>query len=1060
MRPNNKKSAAFSFRIIDLTCLLLIFVFASFTSPKEDSLRNALKKANNRGRVGIYNQLSSIYHKISLDTAMLFAEKALLLANEIQDEEGKAGAFLQKGKIFLIEGRYDSAQEVSRMALDIYSRNNDRRGMAIAYNMMGNSHLWQSRLRAADSIFFISLQLFIQLEDHAGQSAVYKSLGNLNMMQNRFSEALESYLAGCRISEMTGDDALTSSFYTNIGTIYHQRGNFENALKYYYKSLALKEKLNDATSQASLLNNIGLLYTSQSKYIEALEFHRKSLKLDEAIGSEVDIATDLNNLGNVHLQMRNYDSAKNFFLVSLAIRENLGIMRDIAHSLENLGAVHAAKEEYREAVNYYKQSLEINESLGDTKRISLNYINLGQAYTYLNLYDEAEKILLAGLAMREDAGDYLGTSPALSSLAILYESKGDYRRSLDFYKRHIGVRDSLFNESRQKQVMELQTIYETEKKEQELALQNQRLALLQQRSQIDSLWRNGLIAGVILLIAAIIMVYRYQRLRNIQKQQALETQKALTAQLKEVDRMKSRFFANISHEFRTPLTLIIGPAETLQQEPLQEHMKEKLQVIQRSALRLHKLINQLLSLSKLEAGKMELRASQHDMVSFLRRIMNAFESVAERKRIGFDFYQSESEILAFFDAEKMEQIFNNLLSNAFKFTGSNGKVSVSITHSEWNGLPMIKISVKDTGMGISEYQLPYIFDRFYQADVSDTKEYEGTGIGLAIAKELVELHKGMITVSSIKGKGTTFDIYLPTGSGHLREEEIVMTASQDIISSRLDLDDQMDAIEDDSIHKNGPKPMALIVEDHVDLREYIRGAIRDDCVVKYAVDGKEGLEKALELTPDLIISDIMMPKMNGIKLCKTIKSDIRTSHIPVILLTAKSTEEDKLLGLENQADDYLTKPFNTKELALRVKNLIEARRRLQEKFQGSVIVKPKEIEVNSMEQAFLEKLMELLEEHIAEETFGVEELSREIGISRAHLHRKLLALANLSPSRFIRNFRLQRAMDLLQKNAGNIAEVGYLVGFSSPTYFSKCFSEYFGYPPKAVKTLVNPREIK
>ncbi len=565
----------------------------------------------------------------------------------------------------------------------------------------------------------------------------------------------------------------------------------------------------------------------------------------------------------------------------------------------------------------------------------------------------------------------------------------------------------------------------------------------------------------VLIIIILYMVRRYElsrlRLKNRLKIESFETQK-----LKELDEMKSGFFANISHEFRTPLTLILGPAEQLEQNETDDNKKEKIHTIKSSAKRLLKLINQILDLSKLEKGKTRLRCEEGDLVIFLKGITNSFSSIAERKKISLHFVSDASEIQTYFDRDVFEKIFYNLLSNAFKFTAQGGSVEVKINKLESISNPtasdFCKISVKDTGIGIKEDDLPKVFNKFFTVENINGFTEQGSGIGLALVKELVELHKGYIIVESKINSGSIFTVTIPLGKDFLSEDEIAgETISNKLISERNInelIDEEVIEFNTENNKEFNSQPedslIVLLVEDNPDLRKYIGVHLETDYKIIEAATGKEGCEKAVEIIPDLIISDIMMPEMDGYSLCKKLKSDERTSHIPIILLTARAGEEDKLHGLETGADDYLTKPFSSKELLLRVNNLIEVRQILRKKFSGSLIIKPKDIAGSSVDKLFLEKAIRVVENNISNEKFSVEEFSEEMNLSHSQLHRKLKALINQSSIQFIRSIRMQRALELLQHNSGNIAEIAWQVGFTDPSYFTKTFSKHFGYLPSDV----------
>jgi signal transduction histidine kinase/ligand-binding sensor domain-containing protein/DNA-binding response OmpR family regulator len=587
-------------------------------------------------------------------------------------------------------------------------------------------------------------------------------------------------------------------------------------------------------------------------------------------------------------------------------------------------------------------------------------------------------------------------------------------------------------------------------------------------------------------------VRRYEMNRvNLKNQVKLDEVKL--KEKEETDKMKSRFFANISHEFRTPLTLILGPTEKIISSTKEEETQKQTGLIKRNAARLLNLVNQLLDLSKLEAGKLQLQASKGNIVTFVKGLTMSFESLAERKDVKLKVIAEMNDIELYFDRDKMAKILANLLSNAFKFTGEGGEITVALTlipsnsgkgmsnlsavalaKAEGQGERKVVISVKDTGIGISEEELPKLFDRFYQVDSSQTREHEGTGIGLALTKELVELHHGKIRVASQVGKGSEFIVELPVGKEHLRQDEIVDRHETDtnVILNNLPAGEagakNLTHIVEDSVSHFDPagagqaklsvtvenhedKTLILVVEDNADVREYIKDSLGSSFTIEMASNGEQGVKKATEIIPDLIISDIMMPKMDGNELTRRIKNDERTSHIPVILLTAKSEQESKLEGLETGADDYLTKPFDTKELLIRIKNLITIRRKLQEKFSGEKIISRQvEKKLSHLDEKFLSKVLEVAEKHLSEEEFSIEDFGNEVGMGRVQLHRKLKALTGKSPSLYLRSVRLAKAKKMIEEKQGNISEIAYSVGFSTPIYFTKCFKEEFGYTPSNI----------
>jgi signal transduction histidine kinase/DNA-binding response OmpR family regulator len=553
-----------------------------------------------------------------------------------------------------------------------------------------------------------------------------------------------------------------------------------------------------------------------------------------------------------------------------------------------------------------------------------------------------------------------------------------------------------------------------------------------------------------------------ERTRLINEANAQLKQKTLlleeqSEKLQEMDKVKSRFFANISHEFRTPLTLIMGPLDQIRADCADSAARKRIDLAHRNAQRLLGLINQLLDLSKFESGKMKLQAEEADLVPFLKGILEPFEVAAANSKLKIHFHSFRGTIPLFFDPEKLEKIVGNLLSNAVKFTPPGGCIDVSVTGSE----TFVDIAVRDTGRGIPAGELEHIFDRFFQADTTAEHHHKGSGIGLALVKELVELHHGVITVQSKEGdgSGTEFVLRLPQGRAHLSSGEIVERSSRQTGQTEAPLIPLLETVPlseeetadisaeaDDSelsAGKESPQNIILVVEDNADLRFYIRSSLEPDYSVIEAKNGREGIEKAGNVIPDLIISDIMMPEVDGYELCRAVKSDVSTSHIPVILLTARASEESIVQGLETGADDYVTKPFNTRVLRARIANLIELRRQLQLNLNREMFFQPSMVKVSNIDREFLGDLESVLEKNLSDPDFNVEELSRRLYMSRTTVYRKIQALSGESPTDFIRYYRLKRAAQLLKSNFGSITEVAFEVGFNSRAYFTKCFKEKF-----------------
>ena len=546
---------------------------------------------------------------------------------------------------------------------------------------------------------------------------------------------------------------------------------------------------------------------------------------------------------------------------------------------------------------------------------------------------------------------------------------------------------------------------------------------------------------IISFLALLYYIRRYELNRLNLKHEAAKWQ--------EMDSIKSKFFANISHEFRTPLTLILSPLQQFIDKSSNSADLNQFSLMKRNTLHLQQLINQLLDLSRIEAGRLKLAARETDIIRLTRHISAAFESLAESRDIQLIFNSNIEKLLLYIDPDKIEKIISNLLGNALKFSDDNTEIQVSVNKQEArNGdQSLCIIKIKDQGIGISTENLGRIFERFYQADASSSRAYEGSGIGLALVRELVELHHGRISAESELARGTTFTIQLPLGKEHLSADEILAIPAEEI---RIENNRQSSEILEGQlaeINTGSSLPLILVVEDNRDVQSYLAGVLEKDYNLIFAANGHKGIEQSFLHIPDLIVSDVMMPGMDGFEMCRTLKDDLRTSHIPVILLTARAGQQNKLEGLDTGADDYLTKPFDTRELQTRIHNLIEQRRKLQEKFSRQNPFNPQQLDFNENDRSFLAQVIEIVNKNINNPSFNTEMLADKIALSRTQLFRKLKSLTGKSVSEFIRFTRLQHAAQMLRHKQGNVSEVAYSAGFNHLGNFSEHFKKQFGVLP-------------
>lgn len=550
------------------------------------------------------------------------------------------------------------------------------------------------------------------------------------------------------------------------------------------------------------------------------------------------------------------------------------------------------------------------------------------------------------------------------------------------------------------------------------------------------------------LLAIIVRAYWTKNRMNMElsrQKKKLEEQRdqliSLSKQLEEATHAKLVFFTNVSHDFRTPLTLVADPVEQLlEDKTLTPRQQSLLKVVHKNVHILLRLVNQILDFRKYENDKLELVRANMNLRVQLQEWSHSFQTLALKKHIHFvlEVNDDRADYLMAVDAEKMERVYFNLLSNAFKFTPENGTITVTLsTLTKEEGGRYARLVVADTGSGISVQHIRHIFDRFYQIDVN----HAGSGIGLALAKAFVELHGGEITVDSVEGKGTVFTVDIPM--------TVVEEPSADLVQEpRITQQTVVEELEDMETEEQIPdenKECILIIDDNADVRDYVKSLLKEEYTVIEAPDGRAGLKKAMKYVPDAIICDVMMPVMDGLECCRKLKTELQTSHIPVMLLTACSLDEQRIQGFECGADSYISKPFNSKLLLVRLRNLMDNHKRLKQFF-GDKTTLSKE-PVSDVDKGFVDRFRELIEENLADSELSVEDLGSKMGLSRVQLYRKIKALTNYSPNELVRIARLKKAASLLASSEKTISEITYEVGFTSPSYFTKCYKDYFGESP-------------
>jgi signal transduction histidine kinase/DNA-binding response OmpR family regulator/predicted negative regulator of RcsB-dependent stress response len=888
-----------------------------------------------------------------------------------------------------------------------------------------------------------------------------------------------------KLADSLGFDRGQARALDNMGWVHYRRGELDKALSLSMQALRLSHKAKDTWESVNASINIASVYYEQENYAQAIAYFTQAFRMSEKLGDKLLQGRALNNLAFMYLKQGKYPLSLEYSFKALRNNEQTNDKYLISFSLRTIGDVYAKQADYAKALKYQRQALEAAREVGNKYMIVTALNRMGDVYTQLGDYGASLSSQRQALAISLEAGLRPDRVNIYRGMADAYVKTGDFRNAYHYQQLGLALNDSIFKERNSRQIAEMQARYENGRKEQENQLLRQENALKAAVIDNQSLERRWIYTGLAfvgLLIGLAYVTNRRVANRNllIQRQEAqmmeerlqndLRLERLESEKLAELNNLKSHFFANISHEFRTPLTLILAPLEKMMASPtFSTSHDHELKVMHRNTQRLLQLINQLLDLSRLESGSVKLEVSRGDLGRFVRVMAGSLSSLAESRGIDLALHLDTETPPSYFDKDKVEKVLYNLLSNALKFTGAGGKVTVSLDRvsdtavhggaaGQGEAGEYVRISVQDTGKGIPQDQLTKIFDRFYQIDGSATREQEGSGIGLSLVKELVSLHRGTLHVESRPGEGACFTVHLPLFLSCPAESKLLEVAEPQPVPVRTITAGQPEAPATETARAETAKkpakpveadglPLLLIVEDNDEIRTYIREIFAGSYTVAEAANGQDGLTQAIATVPDVIISDLMMPLMDGVELCTRLRQDQRTSHIPLILLTAKASVESRISGFQTGADDYVTKPFHPVELLARVKNLVESRRQLRERFSREVKLQPKDITVASVDELFLQKVLAVVEENLGEAEFSVENLESQMSMSKMQLYRKLKALTGQSPSEFMRNLRLKRAASLISQRSGNISEIAYSVGFNNLSYFAKCFKELYQVTP-------------
>ncbi|WP_026711561.1 response regulator [Flavobacterium filum] len=950
--------------------LLLLFPFLSFSQMEKriDSLQKIAKNAKDIDDIGnAYAELALIYmdNDVEKTQATIDKLKALNVNSSCYKCEGYG--WLYEGMLKVRSGDHQKALEKFKKTATIAKKNDDQ-------------------------------YLYIQ-----GVANEAQTLMDLN--KNKESEKL--LLSFIEESKKFPDEFGMESIHFLLGFLNQDNGFYNSALEYFIKTdkLIRDDDPSALDFKIAVLGQIADVYKELDNQDKANETLSRALKIARVNDTPLFLNEIFLGQGLVELHFNNPSSAITHLKKAYNYFQSINFKLKVANSALALGECYIKLKDYSKSISYLKEAEILFKEFNDENKLLIINLLLSENYIETNKIDLAKTILnniTSSLEKNKISKNYI---TYLNIKIKLNSNTQNFNEALQLIEKRDSIQNLINLKVNKINFQDLETKHQTEKKEQEIKLLSAENELATRQKYIYI----GLIGLLVLLGLSIFYLYR-NKIKTANK-------------ISELNEMKSRFFANISHEFRTPLTLIKSPVQQLQASATNEKQKSQLHLVDKNADRMLELVDQLLELSKLDSGAFKLILKEGNLSDFLKSIAEPFIFQAKENKLLLHTNIETSNENHFFDRDVIQKIVSNLLSNALKYTPENHTIDFSTEIKNENVL----LSVTNSGVQLNKDDLPKLFQRFYQK--TDTQN--GVGIGLALVKELVDIYQGTIT-TTLENDKLTFVLSLPLTTTN-DKNILIATEKIELIKHDNEVSEEL--------------PILLVVDDNAQIRSVLHDLLSNEFKIIEAEDGEAAFNLAQKEIPDCIISDVMMPKLDGFAFTKAIKSNELTSFVPVILLTAKTSEEAHLEALKSTADAFLTKPFNHNIVRATVQQLISERKKLQQRYSQELILKPVDIVINSVDEKFLQKLQTILDTQLANADFTAEEFATKIGISRMQLHRKLKSLLGVSATEFIRNERLKNAAELLKKGNGNISEIAYSVGFNELSYFSRSFKDYFGCSP-------------
>ena len=956
---------------------------------KLDSLYNILNTTEEKEiKIHLLNEIGNAYLKVNLDSARSCAEQALKLNTTIDAEAAKS--FMTLGKVNFYMGQLSNSKQHYDTANVIYRQIEDYSGMAESFNKKG-----------------LCLMLLENFEDSEKD------------LDSAFMYAVQA-----------GDSTQIIRTYLNVSSLSHYASDYDKSLEYLYKALEIINLTDNSELRITAYLHLGNSYLTMGNEDKALHNLLKAAEYcEKSSGKEKQLSYCYQRIGNIYLNRGDSKLAGDYGLKSLENSKNVHLNYSLISTYSLIGKSSIAQNDFDKALQYCTEALNLAQKLDMPTIVATCYYDLGDVYLNIKDYDRSVEYLKKSLEVFEGLENKFSLSKNLVMLASAYAGKGDFKNAFLYQQRHDLLQDTLLSEKNEEQLLKLETEYGVKEKEAFIELQETQLNL--QNEKISQQRILNIAIGLMALLLLVIAVLAYFNIKR---------RKRINEQLKSLDRAKSRFFTNISHEMRNPLTLIIAPLESLSEKAKNSPFYEELQLAYSNSKKLLERVNEILDLSKLESGEMELKESPVVLQELCQRILFSYKSLASYRNMKLEFtFLPDKTLTVLLDIEKFEKILNNLILNAFKHSETEGQISLKINTND----SLLYFVVKDTGQGIHPNDLKHIFNRYYQAEWRDQPARGGTGIGLTLAREYARMSGGDITVESTLGHGSSFTLTIPLKKTDRPEQlpDIVLQdeepkKEESVINLPLSVD--------------GQKPKILIVEDELELSKYLVKCLSGDYYCKSAPDGLAALKLLNVEQFDLIISDVMMPRMDGLQFRGKVRENMNWKQIPFIMLTAKALDEDKIAGLQLGVDDYITKPFNTKELIARVHNLIINKQERDTWKKENKEETESEVSYSAEEQLIIKAEKHVLA-NLHEHSLNVSNLASSMGYSLRQLERLLKKHSGLSPAAFIREIRLQKAYRILERRQfATIKEVCYEVGMDTPANFSTRFKQRFGKNPTEV----------